>query len=58
MKMEESGKIRLSDESLEKIDGGAAESGLKVGDHILISKYSGTEVKIDGETHTILKPGK
>lgn len=28
---------------------------LKVGDKVIISKYSGTEVKIDGEEYTILK---
>jgi chaperonin GroES len=30
---------------------------VKVGDKILISKYSGTEVKIDGQEYTILKQG-
>jgi len=28
---------------------------LKVGDNVLISKYAGTEVKLDGEEYTILK---
>lgn len=28
---------------------------LKAGDQVLISKYSGTEVKIDGQEYTILK---
>lgn len=28
---------------------------LKVGDQVIISKYSGTEVKIDGQEYTILK---
>jgi len=28
---------------------------LKVGDKVLFSQYSGTEVKIDGEEYTILK---
>ncbi len=28
---------------------------IKVGDKILYSKYSGTEVKIDGEEHLIIK---
>jgi len=28
---------------------------LKVGDNVLISKYSGTEVKLDGQEYTILK---
>lgn len=28
---------------------------LKAGDKVIISKYSGTEVKIDGQEYTILK---
>lgn len=28
---------------------------VKVGDKVLMSKYSGTEVKIDGQEYTILK---
>lgn len=28
---------------------------LKVGDHILFGKYSGTEIKIDGQEHLILR---
>lgn len=28
---------------------------LKAGDNVLISKYSGTEVKLDGQEYTILK---
>ena len=28
---------------------------VKVGDKVLISKYAGTEVKIDGQEYTILK---
>ena len=28
---------------------------VKVGDKVLISKYAGTEVKVDGEEYTILK---
>lgn len=30
---------------------------LKVGDHVIISKYSGTEVKYDGEEYVIVKQG-
>ena len=30
---------------------------VKVGDKVLISKYSGTEVKVDGHEYTILKQG-
>ena len=28
---------------------------VKVGDKVLISKYAGTEVKLDGEDYTILR---
>ena len=42
-----SGKT-LDDGSLRKVD-------LKEGDRILFGKYSGTEVKIDGEEHLILR---
>ncbi|MDO5479651.1 MAG: co-chaperone GroES, partial [Clostridia bacterium] len=28
---------------------------VKVGDKVLVSKYSGTEVKVDGTEYTILK---
>ena len=28
---------------------------LKVGDKVLLSKYAGTEVKLDGEDYTILR---
>ena len=42
-----SGKT-LDDGSLRKVD-------LKEGDRILFGKYSGTEVKIDGEEHVLLR---
>jgi chaperonin GroES len=35
-------------------DGKAIEFSVKVGDKVLISKYGGTEVKIDGEDMLIL----
>ena len=28
---------------------------VKVGDRVLLAKYAGTEVKVDGETYTILR---
>lgn len=37
------------------IDGKEVKMELSVGDNVLISKYSGTEVKIDGVEYTILK---
>jgi chaperonin GroES len=36
-------------------DGKRIPLELKAGDRILIGKYSGTEVKIDGEEHIILR---
>jgi chaperonin GroES len=35
-------------------DGKTIEFTVKVGDTVLISKYGGTEVKIDGEEHLIV----
>ena len=35
--------------------GNAIPMEVKVGDTVLYSKYSGTEVKIDGEEHLIIK---
>lgn len=37
------------------IDGKEIKMELKVGDKVLISKYAGTEVKLEGEEYTILK---
>jgi chaperonin GroES len=37
------------------VDGKEVKMELKVGDKVLFSQYSGTEVKIDGEEFTILK---
>lgn len=37
------------------VDGKEIKMELKVGDKVLISKYAGTEVKVDGEEYTILK---
>jgi chaperonin GroES len=42
-----SGKL-LEDGTIRPLD-------VKKGDHILFGKYSGTEVKIDGEEHLILR---
>ena len=35
-------------------DGKAIEFTVKVGDLVLISKYGGTEVKLDGEEHLLI----
>lgn len=39
------------------VDGKEIKMEVKVGDKVLISKYSGTEVKFDGQEYTILKQG-
>lgn len=36
-------------------DGKRLPMDVKVGDKVLISKYGGTDVKIDGEEHVILR---
>jgi len=37
------------------VDGNKVEMELAVGDKVLISKYAGTEVKLDGVEYTILR---
>lgn len=37
------------------VDGNEVKMYLKPGDRVLMSKYAGTEVKIDGQEYTILK---
>ncbi|MBQ9383799.1 MAG: co-chaperone GroES [Ruminiclostridium sp.] len=37
------------------VDGKEIKMEVKVGDKVLISKYSGTEVKIDNEKYTIVR---
>ena len=37
------------------VDGKEVEMPVKVGDKVLTSKYSGTEVKVDGEECTIVR---
>ncbi len=36
-------------------DGKTRAIDIKVGDRVLFSKYSGTEVKVDGDDHLILR---
>ena len=38
-----------------KVDGNDVTMTVKVGDKVLTSKYSGTEVKVDGEECTIVR---
>ena len=37
------------------IDGKEVQMQVKVGDKVLLSKYSGTEVKLDGKEYTIIR---
>ncbi|MDF2986338.1 MAG: chaperonin Cpn10 [Eubacterium sp.] len=39
------------------VDGKEIKMEVKVGDRVLTSKYSGTEVKFDAQEYTILKQG-
>lgn len=39
------------------VDGKEVTMNVKVGDKVITSKYSGTEVKLDGEEYTIVKQG-
>ncbi|MFZ5989867.1 MAG: co-chaperone GroES [Bacillota bacterium] len=39
------------------VDGKEIKMEVKVGDRVIMSKYSGTEVKFDGQEYTILKQG-
>lgn len=39
----------------EKIDGKVEEMYVKKGDKVIVSKYSGTEVKYEGEEYIIVK---
>ena len=37
------------------VDGKEVKLYVKVGDRVIMSKYSGTEVKLDGQEYTILR---
>ena len=37
------------------VDGKEVVMNIKVGDRVITSKYSGTEIKIDGEEYTIVR---
>lgn len=37
------------------VDGKEVQMFVKIGDKVITSKYSGTEVKVDGEEYTIVK---
>ena len=39
------------------VDGKEVVMTVKVGDHVITSKYSGTEIKVDGVEYTIVRQG-
>ena len=39
------------------VDGKEVTMTVKVGDKVIMSKYAGTEVKVDGEEYTIVRQG-
>ena len=47
--------IILSTATKEKVDGNVIEMVVKAGDRVVTSKYSGTEVKLDGEEYVIVR---
>jgi len=49
------GKVIAVGKGKVKEDGNVIKMDVKVGDKILFSKYGGTEVKIDGEEHLIMR---
>lgn len=49
------GKVIAVGEGRIKKDGSKIPLEVKVGDRVLFSKYGGTEVKIDGEEHLMMR---
>ena len=49
------GKVIAVGSGKRKDDGSVQPLDVKKGDHILFGKYSGSEIKIDGEEHLILR---
>ena len=49
------GKVIAVGSGKRKDDGSIQPLDVKKGDHILFGKYSGSEIKIDGEEHLILR---
>jgi len=49
------GKVIAVGDGKVKEDGTKVPMEVKVGDRILFSKYAGTEVKIEGEEHLIMR---
>ncbi len=51
------GKVIAVGEGRVTPDGRVLPMNIKVGDVVLFSKWTGTEIKIDGEPHLIVKEG-
>ena len=51
------GKIVAIGEGRVTPDGKVLPMNVKVGDVVLFSKWTGTEIKVDGEPHLIIKEG-
>ncbi len=51
------GKIVAIGEGRVTQDGRVLPMSVKVGDVVLFSKWTGTEIKVDGEPHLIIKEG-
>ena len=49
------GKVIAVGEGKRLDDGSRIAMEVKVGDRVLFGKYAGTEIKVDGEDHMILK---
>lgn len=49
------GKVIAAGDGRIKKDGTKMKMEVKAGDRILFAKYAGTEVKIDGEEHLMMK---
>jgi len=51
------GVVVAAGEGPRTTDGKVLPMSVKVGDYILFSKWSGTEIKVNGEPHLIIKEG-
>lgn len=51
------GVVIAAGEGPRTTDGKTLPMSVKAGDHILFSKWSGTEIKVDGEPHLIIEEG-
>ena len=51
------GKVIAIGEGRVTPDGKVLPMSIKVGDTVLFSKWTGTEIKVDGEPHLIVKEG-